>query len=295
MKRILALWLCICAMATPAQTVVEYIHTDALGSPVAVTDANQNIVETSQFEPYGRVVNRPATDGPGYTGHASDAATGLAYMQQRYYDSELGRFLSPDPVTAYAKPGANFSRYWYGNDNPYKFVDPDGRAAVVTQFKDGTILVDLPAKFRGTGASETNIANLKDHFAALSGVYEVNGKQTQVNFRISEITSKTPWRARNTITLTNGPTSIPSGLSNAELGGKIAEIDVNDRFAVGGSGVHEMLHLADVNDRYDKQTRRSDPAWGRNIMNIVPGHFESRNMPEIMESKNNVQRAEKDE
>jgi murein DD-endopeptidase MepM/ murein hydrolase activator NlpD len=48
-------------------------------------------------------------------------------MQQRYYDPLLGRFLSVDPVTAYSSPGVNFNRYWYANNNPYKFVDPDGR------------------------------------------------------------------------------------------------------------------------------------------------------------------------
>jgi len=47
-------------------------------------------------------------------------------MQQRYYDPMLGRFLSVDPVTA-TSVGGNFNRYWYGNDNPYKFTDPDGR------------------------------------------------------------------------------------------------------------------------------------------------------------------------
>ena len=48
-------------------------------------------------------------------------------MQQRYYDSVIGRFLSVDPVTALTVPGVNFNRYWYGNNNPYKFTDPDGR------------------------------------------------------------------------------------------------------------------------------------------------------------------------
>jgi hypothetical protein len=33
-----------------------------------------------------------------------------------------------DPVTAYSSPGANFNRYWYANNNPYRFYDPDGRA-----------------------------------------------------------------------------------------------------------------------------------------------------------------------
>jgi uncharacterized protein RhaS with RHS repeats len=48
-------------------------------------------------------------------------------MQQRYYDPGIGRFLSVDPVSTNANNGANFSRYWYGNNNPYRFTDPDGR------------------------------------------------------------------------------------------------------------------------------------------------------------------------
>jgi len=115
------------ASATHAQTTVEYIHTDALGTPVAVTDATGTVIERSEYEPYGQLVNRPPTDGPGFTGHVQDAATGLTYMQQRYYDPVIGRFLSVDPVTAYSSPGANFNRYWYANNNPYKFTDPDGR------------------------------------------------------------------------------------------------------------------------------------------------------------------------
>lgn len=37
------------------------------------------------------------------------------------------RFLSPDPVPTFPNDGTNFNRYWYANDNPYKFTDPDGR------------------------------------------------------------------------------------------------------------------------------------------------------------------------
>ena len=41
--------------------------------------------------------------------------------------SAHARFLSVDPVKTDQRDGANFNRYWYGNNNPYKFVDPDGR------------------------------------------------------------------------------------------------------------------------------------------------------------------------
>lgn len=116
------------ATAAPlsAQTV-RYIHTDALGSVVAVTDANRNVIERREYEPYGAQLKPAIIDGPGYTGHVQDAATGLTYMQQRYYDPVIGRFLSVDPVTPYEKPIANFNRYVYAWDNPYKFTDLDGR------------------------------------------------------------------------------------------------------------------------------------------------------------------------
>ncbi len=113
-----------------AQTTVTYIHTDPLGSVVAESDANGNVIKHYDYEPYGAVVGGQVTDGPGYTGHASDSATGLSYMQQRYMDPQLGVFLSVDPVTAYEQPVGQFNRYRYGNGNPYKFKDPDGRDAI---------------------------------------------------------------------------------------------------------------------------------------------------------------------
>jgi RHS repeat-associated protein len=77
----------------------------------------------------------------GYTGHVSDRETGLTYMQQRYYDPVAGRFLSVDPVVTNASNGSFFNRYVYGNNNPYKFIDPDGRSAV-TKFVKQTIRHD---------------------------------------------------------------------------------------------------------------------------------------------------------
>ncbi|WP_223620515.1 RHS repeat-associated core domain-containing protein [Lysobacter sp. ESA13C] len=121
------------SLGVQAETVVEYIHTDALGSPVAVTDVNQNVVERSEYEPYGVLLNRPMQDGPGYTGHVSDAATGLSYMQQRYYDPSIGVFLSTDPVTVNSVTAWNFCRYCYAGNNPYKFRDADGRIIVLAE------------------------------------------------------------------------------------------------------------------------------------------------------------------
>jgi len=50
-------------------------------------------------------------------------------MKARYYGGVVGRFISPDPMWVDTKTGENFNRYWYANNNPYKFTDPDGRLA----------------------------------------------------------------------------------------------------------------------------------------------------------------------
>lgn len=128
MASLLALGMTLASQSASAQVVtVEYIHTDALGSPVAVTDQSGNVIQRTAYEPFGQAASGSALDSPGYAGHVLDAATGLNYMQQRYYDSAIGRFLSVDPVAANAGTGVNFARYTYAANNPYRYNDPDGR------------------------------------------------------------------------------------------------------------------------------------------------------------------------
>lgn len=145
-------------------SVVKYQHTDALGTPIAVTDAAKAIIETSEYEPYGQLVNRALTDGPGFTGHVQDAATGLTYMQQRYYDPTVGRFLSVDPVTALSSPVGMFNRYKYAANNPYRFVDPDGRKDKEVQQRERTDFRSMSSR-PGLGGSAT-----EGHIRGMTGV-----------------------------------------------------------------------------------------------------------------------------
>jgi RHS repeat-associated protein len=107
-------------------TAVQYDHTDGLGSPVALTDAAGELISRTRYEPYGATA-AGATPGIGFTGHMNAPELGLVYMQQRYYDPVAGRFLSIDPVTTDANSGSNFNRYVYTANNPYRYIDPDGR------------------------------------------------------------------------------------------------------------------------------------------------------------------------
>jgi RHS repeat-associated protein len=115
------------AESSPAAT--QYVHTNGLDSPVALTSSTGALISRTRYEPYG-LTSSGAVPTIGFTEHVSAADIGLVYMQQRYHDSVAGRFLSIDPVTTDANTGGSFNRYAYANNNPYKYVDPVGRFGV---------------------------------------------------------------------------------------------------------------------------------------------------------------------
>jgi RHS repeat-associated protein len=80
------------------------------------------VAKRNSYAPFGETYAPTVIDGTGYTGHVMDQATGLTYMQQRYYDPQVGRFLSIDPANS------TFNSYAYANNSSYRFTDPDGRS-----------------------------------------------------------------------------------------------------------------------------------------------------------------------
>ncbi len=63
----------------------------------------------------------------GFTGHEYDSETGLYYMKGRYYDPEVGRFLTPDPAVGSLARPMTLHPYIYAMANPTVYIDPDGR------------------------------------------------------------------------------------------------------------------------------------------------------------------------
>jgi len=61
-----------------------------------------------------------------FTGQRRDAATGLGFYNARYYDSEIGRFISADSIVPGGTQADLFNRYAYVRNNPLKYVDPTG-------------------------------------------------------------------------------------------------------------------------------------------------------------------------
>jgi len=68
-----------------------------------------------------------------YTGKERDTESGNDYFGARYYASPMGRFMSPDPMMAsgHLLNPQSWNRYSYSLNNPLKFVDPDGKEAIL--------------------------------------------------------------------------------------------------------------------------------------------------------------------
>ena len=127
---VIALLTCLSLSAWAGESVT-YIHTDPLGSPVAATDKNGAVRWKESYRPYGeRLLNRDqASHSVWFTGKSIEPQTGLSYSGQRYYDTTTGRFMAMDPVGFQDANLHSFNRYSYANNNPYRYVDPDGRYA----------------------------------------------------------------------------------------------------------------------------------------------------------------------
>ncbi len=114
------------------ETVV-YIHSDISGSPVAATNTNGNVLWKENYRAYGpRRLEQPtsAAQQQWFHGKEFDASTGLQYFGARFYDPLVGRFMGTDPVAFQESNLHSFNRYAYANNNPYRYIDPDGRAPI---------------------------------------------------------------------------------------------------------------------------------------------------------------------
>ena len=113
-----------------AGETLTYYHTDALGSVVAASDASGVMLWEEAYRPFGaRMVGNAgsAEHTQAYTGKQRDPRTGLSYFGARYYDEVAGRFVAIDPVGVDEGNVHSFNRYTYANNNPYRFIDLDGR------------------------------------------------------------------------------------------------------------------------------------------------------------------------
>src|SRR3989442_11236040 len=89
-----------------------------------LTDANKVVKNRYVYDDFGgfRSKTEAIPNSYGFTGREMDVL-GLVFMRARYYDTDIGRFLTRDPAGLVG--GAN--RYSYVSNNPVSFTDPSGK------------------------------------------------------------------------------------------------------------------------------------------------------------------------
>lgn len=125
-------------VATGTDAKVSYLTNDHLGSPRITTDKDGGVISRRDFMPFGEEISTSQrTAGLGYAGdtvrrkftsYERDIESDLDFAQNRYYNSNHGRFTTVDPLMASADiiSPQTFNRYVYVGNNPVNITDPTG-------------------------------------------------------------------------------------------------------------------------------------------------------------------------
>jgi RHS repeat-associated protein len=109
---------------------ISYYRTDEKHSVTDIIDETGKVQATIEYDEYG-VIKKPevvSTSGNifAYTGHVYEESTGLYYAKARYYDAEIGRFVSEDSYKGEKGEILSHNLYIYGYNNPNRYLDFSG-------------------------------------------------------------------------------------------------------------------------------------------------------------------------
>lgn len=136
------------AVELPLVPTLIFHHQDHLGGTAVDTDESGNIIELLDYYPYGstrihEVQESSYSNLYRYTGHAFDTETMYTYAGARYLNTDIGRWLSHDPVSLaigspaleqkagrtleqYLSDPQGMQSYGYARNNPIRYTDPTG-------------------------------------------------------------------------------------------------------------------------------------------------------------------------
>lgn len=98
------------------------------GNTVAFIDRLGSDRKGARYYPYGQEITSTGNDRDKFATYSRDSSTGLDYAMNRYYGSNLGRFITPDPFDGSARLGnpSTWNRYSYVSNDPVNKNDPSG-------------------------------------------------------------------------------------------------------------------------------------------------------------------------
>ena len=111
-----------------------YYIKNAQGDITGIADAAGNPVVAYSYDAWGRLLGTSGTlastigayNPPRYRGYVYDDETGLYYLQSRYYDPEVGRFISADAYLSTSQGFTGNNMFAYCGSNPVNRIDKEG-------------------------------------------------------------------------------------------------------------------------------------------------------------------------
>ena len=121
------------AYALKHNGTVYYYITNLQGDVMSIVDGTGAVKATYNYDPYGNPVGTvPAANSIGavnplrYRGYYYDSEIGLYYLQSRYYDPNLGRFLNADNLVSTGQGILGNNMFAYCGNNPVAYSDSLG-------------------------------------------------------------------------------------------------------------------------------------------------------------------------
>jgi len=110
---------------------LEYNLPDTFGSTRQVTDASQAVQAAFTFDGFGNVVTQSGSASNPYRfagiwGYRTHGDAGLLLVGARYYDPEVGRFITADTWLGDVMEPQSLNRFVYAENDPINRVDPTG-------------------------------------------------------------------------------------------------------------------------------------------------------------------------
>ena len=140
---------------------VYYYVLNAQGDVVRIVDGSRNVVASYSYDPWGKLLSSSGTlanvNPLRYRGYYYDSETGFYYLQSRYYDPAIGRFINADSYASTDATGLlSTNMFAYCENDPVNRSDPSGEfwnivagaalgagMEVLTQLATGTKLRDI--------------------------------------------------------------------------------------------------------------------------------------------------------
>ena len=123
---------------------VYYFDKNTLGDVIAIRNANGNVVATYEYDAWGKTIVKDSSGTQNtsatfignvnpirYRGYYYDTETGFYYLQTRYYDPTICRFINADSyeLVAQLSSSKELNMYAYCANNPIMFTDETGAIA----------------------------------------------------------------------------------------------------------------------------------------------------------------------